>query len=176
MSQLLQTLLSDRPRSSLPLPSQSFSSPSTPGNWPGSLAQPCEEQAWSPHPIPRFPLQAAASAWGRAWPGRSCSCSLPASSTDTACCPRLASAPLPWTPRLPRPSPCGRQPRPSVWCPGPGALTQETSSDPGPSLGCSVEDGYRTNKGMHRQKAPPGLILFFRGLSPLLAPLAQRHL
>ncbi|XP_059271894.1 cytochrome P450 2W1 isoform X2 [Mustela nigripes] len=91
--------------------------------------------------------KAAASAWGRAWPGRSCSCSLPASSTDTACCPRPASAPLPWTPRLPRPSPCGRQPRPSVWCPGPEALTQETSSDPGPSLGCSVEDGCRTNKG-----------------------------
>lgn len=63
-------------------------------------------------------LQAAVSAWGRAWPGRSCSCCSPASCRGTACCPHPASAPLPWTPRLPLPSPHGRPPRRCAQCPG----------------------------------------------------------
>ncbi|XP_036680427.1 cytochrome P450 2W1 isoform X8 [Balaenoptera musculus] len=64
------------------------------------------------------PLQAAVSAWGRAWPGRRCSCCSQASCSGTACCPRPASAPPPWTPRPPWPSPRGRRPRPCVRCPG----------------------------------------------------------
>ena len=69
------------------------------------------------------PLQAAASAWGRAWPGRRCSYCSQASCSGTACCPRPASAPPPWTPRPPWPSPRGRRPRPCVRCPGCRALT-----------------------------------------------------
>ncbi|XP_070340154.1 cytochrome P450 2W1 isoform X2 [Equus asinus] len=94
---------------------------------PGSPTQPWKERAWSPQPVPQFPLQAAVSASGRAWPGRSCSCCSPASSRGTACCRRPASAPPPWTPRPRRPSPCGRRPRPCALCPGPGDADRGTS-------------------------------------------------
>lgn len=66
--------------------------------------------------------QAAESASGRAWPGRSSSCCSLASCSGTVCCHHRGSARPPWTPSPPRPSLCGHRPRPCVRCPGPRLL------------------------------------------------------
>ncbi|XP_047694734.1 cytochrome P450 2W1 isoform X2 [Prionailurus viverrinus] len=113
-------------------------------------------------------------------------------SAGTACCPHRASALAPWTPRPPRPSPCGRQHRPSARCPDTGALPKQTrggseslSQDPArgalwmmeagqmggqPSL-CPLPGSLPWPLGPHL-----GPIVLFRGPSPLPSSLAPSHL